>query len=99
MLKDTTTQQEFKIVLFSKFQVLEVLPEEDTTNEKWQVTKESFTSTCKEVLGLEKATPQGMDVSRDPQKDLGEKGKKAEINNVHQQKKTGSVKNVHMLAR
>ena len=84
VLKDTTTQQEFKIVLLSKFQVLEVLLEEEITNEKWQVTKESFTSTCKEVLGPKTAAPQGMDLSGDPQEDRGEKRKTAEIYNVHQ---------------
>ena len=54
LLKDTTTQQEFKIVLLNKFQVLEMLLDKETIKEKWQTIKASFTSTCKEVLGLKK---------------------------------------------
>ena len=51
LLKGTTKQQRFKIVLLDKFQVLEKLLEEETINEKWQAIKESLTSTCMEVLG------------------------------------------------
>ena len=32
------------------------LLEEETFNEKWQTIKESFTSTCKEVLGKKTTT-------------------------------------------
>ena len=62
LLKDTTKQQEFQAVLFNKFRVLEELFAE-TINEKWRASKESFTSTCKEVLGPKKGTPQRMDLS------------------------------------
>ena len=54
LLKDTTKQQEFKIVFLNKFQVLEELLEEETINDKWQAIKESVTSTCKEVVGPKK---------------------------------------------
>ena len=54
LLKDTTQQQEFKVMLINKFQVLEELLEKETINEKWQAVKESFTSTCEEVLGPRK---------------------------------------------
>ena len=46
LLKDISNQQEFKIVILNKFQVLEELLEEETINEKCQAIKESFTSTC-----------------------------------------------------
>ena len=54
MLLNTIKQQDFKTALLNKFQVLEELLEEDTINVKWQAIKESFTSTCKEVLGPKK---------------------------------------------
>ena len=75
-LKDTTKQQEFKIVLLNKFQVLDELLGEETISEKWQTIKESFKSTVKEVLGPKKATPQRVDFSWDPQEDCGEKKEK-----------------------
>ena len=42
LLKNSTTQQDFKIALLNKFKVLEELSEEETINEKWQAIKKSF---------------------------------------------------------
>ena len=39
--------------MLNKFQVLDQLLEGETITEKWQAIKESFTSTCKEVLDPE----------------------------------------------
>jgi len=50
-LKDTWKQEEFKVTLSNKFQVLEELLEEGTIEQKWQNVKEAVTSTCQEVLG------------------------------------------------
>ena len=51
LLKDTTKQQEFKIMFLNKFHVLDKLLEKEAINEKWQAIRKSLTSTCKEVLG------------------------------------------------
>ena len=56
LLKDTTTQQGFEIVLLNKFQALDKLLVDGTINEKWQAIKEPFTSTCKEVLSKKNTT-------------------------------------------
>ncbi|KAK7107318.1 hypothetical protein V1264_015265 [Littorina saxatilis] len=50
-LKDNKKQEEFKITLSNKFQVLEELLEEETIEQQWQRAKEAVTSTCQEVLG------------------------------------------------
>ena len=78
LLSGATRQQEFNSVLLNKFQVLEELLEEDTINDKWQATRESFTSTCKEVLGPEKQHHKEW-ISAETLKKI--EGKKAETSN------------------
>ena len=75
LFKDVTKQQEFKI------QVLDELFEEDTINEKWQAIKESFTSTCNEVLGPKKQYHKEWISAEALKKIADRKRKKAEINN------------------
>lgn len=54
VLKDRTKQEEFKIALANKFQILQDLPEEESIDKRWQGVKEAFTSPCQEVLGPRK---------------------------------------------
>ena len=74
-----TTQQEFKIALLNKWQALNELLEEETSTEKGQAIRESFTSTCKEVLGPKKEHYKEW-ISVETRKKIRE-SKKAEINN------------------
>ena len=83
LLKDTTKQQEFKIVLVNKFQVLYQMLKEETINEKWQAIKESFTLTCKEVLGPKKQHHKEWFSAEMHKKIEERKRKKADINNSH----------------
>ncbi|VDP11355.1 unnamed protein product [Schistosoma margrebowiei] len=55
-LRDTDRLNEFKIALNNGFQALhDLLKEEETTMEdNWKGIKEAITSTCQEVLGLNK---------------------------------------------
>ena len=54
LLKDKVKQEEFKITLSNKFQVLHELLEDDTIDEKWDGFKKTVQSTCQEVLGNKK---------------------------------------------
>ena len=101
LLKDTTKQQEFKIVLINKFQVLEEKPEGETINEKWQAVKESFTSTCKEVLGSIKQHHKEWILAGTLKKIEERKRKKRQKSTtvIQKQEKPGPVKNILMQAR
>ena len=100
LLKDTTKQQEFKIVLLNKCQVPEKVVEEETINEKWQAIKESFPSTCKEVLGQKKQHHKEW-ISAETLTKIKERKRKRQKSTtvVHEQEKPGPTKNILILAR
>ena len=51
-LKDAQTREEYRLNLTNRFQVLQELLEEETDlNKQWQNIKETWTSTCQEVVG------------------------------------------------
>ena len=51
-LKDAQTREEYRLKLTNRFQVLQELLEEETDlNKQWQNIKETWTSTCQEVVG------------------------------------------------
>ncbi|VDP51906.1 unnamed protein product [Schistosoma margrebowiei] len=55
-LRDTDKLNEFKIALNNRFQALQDLRKEEETSmeDNWKGIKEALTSTCQEVLGLNK---------------------------------------------
>ena len=54
MIKDKDKQEEYRLALKNRFQVLQELLEEETIDEQWRKVKESVTTTCREVLGHKK---------------------------------------------
>ena len=73
--------------------------EEKTTNEKCQTIKESFTSTCKEVLSP-KNTTKNITQLKPSRRSRGEKEKKQKSTTVvHEQEKPGLMKNILMQVR
>ena len=80
-LKDTWKQEEFKVTLSNKFQVLEELLEEGTIEQKWQNVKEAVTSTCQEVLGSKSYTHKEWISAETLQKVAERREKKASVNN------------------
>ncbi|XP_052280960.1 uncharacterized protein LOC127878474 [Dreissena polymorpha] len=80
-LKDTWKQEEFKLTLSNKFQVLKELLEEETIEQKLQNVKEAATSTCQEVLGSKYNTHKEWISAKTLQKVANRQKTKASVNN------------------
>ena len=81
LLKDQAKKEEFKISLFNKFQVLQEILEDETTEGKWQSMKETVQSTCQEVLGNRKQAHKEWMTAGTLSKIEERKRKKSEVNN------------------
>ena len=100
LFNDTTKQQQFKIALLKNFRALDELLEEKTINEKWQTISESFTSTCKDVLGPKNNTTKSGSQLRPLKRSRGEKEERQKSTTVEcEQEKPGPMKNILMQAR
>jgi Reverse transcriptase (RNA-dependent DNA polymerase)/Domain of unknown function (DUF6451)/Endonuclease/Exonuclease/phosphatase family len=81
LLKDKSKQEEFKITLSNKFQVLNELLDEETIDGKWKELKEAVQTTCQEVLGNRKQVHKEW-ITAETLKTIEErKAKKAKMNN------------------
>ena len=101
--KESTTQQELKIVLVNIFQVLQQLLEGETNKNGRQSKSHSHQHVRK--FWAQKSNATEKDLSRDPQEDRGEEKKKKKKKKrqksttvVHEQEKPEPVKNILMLA-
>jgi hypothetical protein len=54
LLKDISKQEEYKLALTNRFQVLQELLGEETMDEQWKKVKEAVITICKEALRLKK---------------------------------------------
>ena len=77
VLKNPAKQEEFKLALSNRFQVLENLPDDSTVEEKWQTFKDATITTCQEVLGTRKYQHKDW-ISADTIQNLEERQKKHE---------------------
>lgn len=81
LLEEKYKQEEFKITLSNKYQVLDELLEDETVEGNWHRVKKAVQSTCQEVLGKKKIIHKEW-ITAGTLKTIEErKRKKAEINN------------------
>ena len=82
LLKGTEKQEEFRLKLSNKYEVLQDLLEgEKSIESQWQQIKDTLTSTCKEVLGYRKFQQKEWITAETQQKIKERKEKKAAVTN------------------
>ena len=89
LLKDQQTIEKYKLNLADKFQLLQVLHEEEPDlNSQWQNAKQTLTSTCQEIACLKKQQQKVWDTQKHG---TGARCRRKEISSKRESNKSGKT--------